>query len=289
MKRKNLLLSLLISLFFTNFVSAQDTIVSWTFPSTSADRFADVAIPLNATRYISAQYGYLQADSLSIDYTTEGFQGLPDKCAMTIGWTNNPDSANWMVKFKTTGYGDLKLYSKQFSDSSFAGPRDFKVQYKLPGGNQWVDLTTITVSSDWTTGVVNGIVLPSACNNLSQQVGIRWILTSGLDINGNALLSTGKSKIDDIIITGSPITCINELQSENLIKIYPNPSNGSFSIVNDGQNKTIKIYNILGDCIYVKESDIESVTKIEGFNAGVYFIQVTNVYNEVNISKLVVE
>ena len=38
MKRKNLLLSLLISLFFANFVSAQDTIVAWTFPSNSANK-----------------------------------------------------------------------------------------------------------------------------------------------------------------------------------------------------------------------------------------------------------
>ena len=288
MKRKNLLLSLFISLLAVNFACAQDTIVAWTFPSTSADKFADIAISLNATRYISCQYGYLQADSIHIDYTKAGYLGLPDKCASTTGWTNGVDSANWMVKFKTTGYGSLKLYSKQFSDSSFPGPKDFKVQYKLPGGNPWVDLTTITCASNWTAGVVNGIDLPSTCDNLSQQVSIRWILTSELDVNGSALLSTGLSKIDDIVITGDVISGIGNVNNSSL-SIYPNPSKGNFNIVNNGQIKTIKIFNLLGRCVYQKESAIESVTNLDNFDAGVYFIQITNIDNEVNTSKIIVE
>ncbi|MGD0711936.1 MAG: hypothetical protein ABR968_12240, partial [Bacteroidales bacterium] len=205
-----------------NSVFAQDTLIAWTFPSTSADSLADagVAALSYSTRYISCQYGHANG-RIPISYTATGAGGGSDKCAMATGWTNDPDSANWMVKFKTTGYSNLMVYSKQLSDGTNPGPRDFKVQYKLPGASSpWIDLgTTVTCANDWTTGVVNGVSLPATCDNQSSQVGVRWMVNSQLDINGNALLSTGISEIDDIVITGTSTVGINETGSENIIKV----------------------------------------------------------------------
>ena len=279
--------------FLTNSVFAQDTLIGWTFPSTSADKFADVGqTSLSfATRYISCQYGYLAADTISINYSTNGSLGSPDKCAQATGWTTNPDSANWMVKFKTTGYGNLKLYSKQQSGNSNPGPKDFKIQYKLPGStNPWIDLPggTITCANDWTTGVANGISLPATCNNQSSQVGIRWMVTSQLDINGNALLTTGINKIDDIYITGTSTVGINEYKSE-IFNIYPNPSNGNVVIKNNGDISKIAVFDLLGKCVYTNENITGQRINVSGFEKGVYLVQVTTKDNDVITHKLIVE
>jgi hypothetical protein len=290
MKKTFTIICLAIMPFLSNFVHAQDTIIAWTFPSTSADKYADagVAALSYSSRYISCQYGYLAIDSTSINYSTNGSLGSPDKCAQATGWTNNPDSANWMVKFKTSGYANLKLYSKQQGGGSYPGPKDFKVQYKLPGSNPWVDLTTVTCANDWTTGVVNGIDLPATCNNLGSQVGIRWMVTSQLDINGGTLLSTGISKIDDIVITGTSTVGINELE-ESFIKMYPNPNNGNFFIENNGDINKIAVFDILGKCMYTNESICGSRIDLSGFEKGLYLVQITTKDNDVLTQKMIVE
>jgi hypothetical protein len=282
-----------MSLFATS-VFAQDTLVAWTFPSTSADKYADFGVAAlgYSSRFISCQYGYLAADTISIDYTTNGSLGSPDKCAKAVNWTLNPDSANWMVKFKTAGYGNLKLYSKQQGGGSNPGPRDFKVQYKLPGSTSpWIDLPggTITCANDWTTGVVNGIDLPATCENQSSQVGIRWIVTSQIDITGGTLLSTGISKIDDIVITGTVLAGVNEIGSVNTVNIYPNPNNGSFCIDNNKDMNNICVYNILGKCVYTNENIIGDRTMLTGFEKGMYIIQITTKGNTVSSYKIIVD
>jgi hypothetical protein len=289
MKRIFTILTLAILPFLVN---AQDTIVAWTFPSTSADSLSDVYISANLGRYLSCQYGTWgkpSYHSIHSDYTTDGFLGAPDKCGMATGWDNGADSAYWMVKFKTTGYGSLMLYSKQYSDATNPGPKDFKVQYKLPGSSSpWVDLTTVTCANDWTTGVVNGISIPAACNNQSSQVSIRWLLTSNLDINSNTLLSTGINKIDNIVIKGTSTVGISAYESE-LISIYPNPNNGNFCIENNGEINKIAILDILGKCVYTNENNIGARTELSGFEKGVYLVQITTKDNELHSQKLIVQ
>jgi hypothetical protein len=295
MKRIFTILTLAIMPFLANSVFAQDTIVSWSFPSTSADSLVDKSIALNSSRYISCQYGTYGTTSyhaITIDYTTNGYLGSPDKSAKTIGWNDGTDSAYYMVKFKTTGYGSLKLSSKQQAGGSNPGPRDFKVQYKLTGSTSpWIDITggTIICANDWTTGVLNGIDIPSACDNQSSQLSIRWLQTSNLDYQGNVLLATGISKIDDIVVTGTVITGIDNSDSERFINIYPNPNKGNFCIENNGEIAKISVYTILGKCIYTNANITESRTEFTDFEKGMYLVQITTNDNDVYTHKLIVE
>ena len=295
MKKIITILCMAVMPLFMNSAFAQDTIVGWTFPSTSADSIADVGITLNATRYISCQYGTWGMPSyysIPTNYTTNGAGGAPDKCAQTTGWANGVDSVYWMVKFKTTGYGTMTLFSKQQGGGSNPGPRDFKVQYKLPGSTSpWIDLAggTITCANNWTSGVVNGLSLPSTCDNQSGQVSIRWLITSNFDINGGTLLSTGITKIDDIFILGSPSSGISVPDVESLISVFPDPSNGNFCIKNNGEISKLSIYDIVGKCVYTNQNIIGSKTDFSNFEKGVYLIQITTKDNGIFTQKLVVE
>jgi hypothetical protein len=295
MKRLFTLFCLALLPFFTTTVCAQDTLAAWTFPSTSADSLVDVSIALNSTRYISCQYGTWGAPSylaIPVDYTTNGSLGSPDKCAKATGWNDGTDSTYWLVKFKTTGYSSLKVYSKQQAGGSNPGPRDFQVQYKLSGTNAWTDLTggTLLCANDWTTAEVNGISLPSDCDNQSSSsVSVRWVVKSTFDINGGTLVATGISKIDDIVIIGTPMSGIEVQESESFISIYPNPSKGNFSIENNGEINKIKVYNLLGKCVYTNENVTEPKTEISGFTPGMYLVQLTSASEKIYTYKIIVE
>lgn len=293
MKKIFTLICLAMLPFFTTSAFAQDTIVAWTFPSTSADSLPDAGLSINSGRYISCQYGTYGTPSyhsIPSDYTTNGSLGSPDKCAKTTGWDNGADSAYYMVKFKTTGYNNILLYSKQQAGGSNPGPRDFKVQYKLSGTTVWNDLTggILTCANDW-TAALTGLALPASCDNQSSNISLRWLLTSNFDLNGGTLLSTGISKIDDIVVTGSVISGIQVPESESFISIYPNPNKGNFTIENNGEIKQISIYNILGKRVYNNENVSELKTDLSGFESGMYLVQITLNNSKVYTHKLIVE
>jgi len=293
---KKLFYSFVLLMFAFNTIAQQDTIIGFTFPSNSADSLPDVAISLNVNRYLSCEYGTWGATTwlnIPIDYTADGSLGTPDKCAQVMGLDNGADSVFFMIKFKTTGYHNLKLYSKQNSDSNYPGPRDFKVQYKLSGSTSpWIDIPNgvIVCANDWTTGVLDGIDLPTDCNDQGSNVSLRWLQTSNLDINGNALLASGITKIDDIIITGELMTNTSNLFSNNRsLKVYPNPSNGTFIIDNLTDVNSLQVINILGKTVYFNNDISEGQININNLDKGIYFVQSLQNDNTITIVKVIVK
>ena len=100
----------------------------------------------------------------------------------------------WKVSLSSAGFQNLKLSSKQYSVAS--GPKSFKIQYSL-NGTSWTDVSggAVTVSNNWTTGVINNLTLPSALDNLSI-IYLRWQATE------TNVSNFSTSAIDDIVITG---------------------------------------------------------------------------------------
>ncbi|MES2138905.1 MAG: right-handed parallel beta-helix repeat-containing protein [Bacteroidota bacterium] len=94
--------------------------------------------------------------------------------------------------------------------------------------------------------------------------------------------------------TASQTTGVNELLSDLTLIISPNPSNGKFTIelsssgVSNNNKYVIKIYNVLGEQIYLSELKQLTRNEIDLSNVpkGIYFV---NVYNEDKIytSKIV--
>ncbi|NCP46569.1 MAG: T9SS type A sorting domain-containing protein, partial [Flavobacteriales bacterium] len=70
---------------------------------------------------------------------------------------------------------------------------------------------------------------------------------------------TGCIYVDDINLTFSPCIGINENNASLNFAIYPNPSNGLFTIINpSGENATIEIMNIQGQVVYKNNSNSAS-------------------------------
>jgi len=81
-------------------------------------------------------------------------------------------------------------------------------------------------------------------------------------------------------VLGKPLPVgINENATINMsLHVYPNPTNGAFTISYGTLQPAIYIYNSLGKLIYVKEKTSQGSEQIDlsGYNKGIYFIKMQN-------------
>ncbi len=275
--KKLLLLALMIPIF--QLAKAQEEIVKWTFPNNAlGDTIQNGTNPLNLNQVLRAE----GTSAIAMK------NGATTYAAQATNWDNGMGVKNWNIRFKTTGYKNVKISSKQQGGGNNGGPVDFKIQYKIGIAGSWGDVTggTITLVNNWTTGVVSNLDLPAECQNQSDLVYIRWIMTSNNDINGGSITAAGVTKIDDIVVTGVLQTGINHIGT-SYFKTFPNPSASTFTVsVPEGTQK-IEVYNNIGKLVYetipVKGNNIID----ESLPAGLYFVKIT-VKGRVDIVKHII-
>jgi hypothetical protein len=186
------------------FAFGQETITGWDFPVNSG------ADSLNANLGTEQNQGYdirMEDDATGNDGMISLTEGFETYAATANGWDHGIGEKYWSVKFKASGYKNFKVSSMQYSDAVMPGPRNWKLQYRLSNQESWTNIPNgeVTAANDWSTAHVTNLPLPAETNNPSSSVYIRWVVTTNTDINGNELLYSGISKIDNIIVTGMPI------------------------------------------------------------------------------------
>jgi uncharacterized repeat protein (TIGR03803 family) len=108
-----------------------------------------------------------------------------------------------------------------------------------------------------------------------------------LILSGNVLygLTQQGGKYDAGVIfsfkdTAIHITGVNTISAGTGLKVYPNPSNGIFNIVENGElkneNQTIEVYNLIGEQVYSQKSTFNSQLTINLNNqpSGIYLYRV---------------
>jgi hypothetical protein len=222
-----------------------DTLSGWTFPTGTED-------DLNANMGTEQNMGYdiRMEDEAGNEGEITFTNGIleDDFAATAVGWDNGADNKFWSIKIKAAKYRDFRVSSKQRAGGNKPGPKDWKLQYRLSGQDVWTDIPNgdITVANEWTTGVVEDLMLPEEANYPISSVYIRWIMTSNLDINGDEVLATGVSKIDDILITGISPTGITESIAIEKITVFPNPCTEKLFVDQDSDATSYAIYNLAG-------------------------------------------
>lgn len=142
-----------------------------------------------------------------------------------------------------------------------------------------------TGSSGWQQAVVN----LSYINSLTPDT--LWILYSASSLDGTAKVGS-VLWIDDVSVTMP--TAVNQvLEDEGDIEVFPNPSNGIFSIRQQTISKkgqTFEIYNLIGEKIYSKMNNKNAALDIDiSYSpSGIYFVKI---YEEekIYIKKIVVQ
>lgn len=268
---KNLFFLITFTMFFYQ-VIAQTELVKWSFITGQfADTLPTVSTPLNATMAIRS------VGTSAITITNGQVSG--DYAATATGWDNGADTKYWCVFFKTTGFNNIKISSKQRAGGTNGGPVDFKIQYKIGEFGLWANVASgnVTLANNWTVGAVSGLSMPAECENQSELIYVRWLMTTNNDINGGILTAVGISKIDEIVISGSAVSSVDQYESANKISVYPNPSNGNFIIQLPDELNEIIIYNISGKIIYKRQyAGVQEIVDLKNVEAGIYFLYIRN-------------
>ncbi len=172
--------------------AASEVLVSWTFSKDS--NLADGGNTVNINSKAITVAGGTSTPSFNSS-------GATTYSARATGWQDGASGKYWEVEFSAEGYEVLRVFSKQRSSST--GPRDFRLQYKVGDKGMWEDApeAAIAAADNFTSGVLNGVYLPTKCDN-QETVRLRWIMSSNSAVNGGNVSSLGASRIDDIIIVG---------------------------------------------------------------------------------------
>ena len=146
--------------------------------------------------------------------------------------------------------------------------------------NGWKETYTIDVFA-YDAGTDNGTNYGSS-NSPNSPVGISMV--NGFPINGN--------KMGTITFTYKSSTLsIEDQNTLETVKIFPNPSQGNITINNAISIETIEIYNILGNL--VKSVNTENTQKIEldlnELSQGMYLVRLKDVSGKTKTQKLILE
>ena len=88
-------------------------------------------------------------------------------------------------------------------------------------------------------------------------------------------------------IFGTSILANEKFDDNTVFKIFPNPSNGIYTITADA-NTTVEIFDIVGKSILVQKNNIGQTTlNLSQYAAGMYLAKITNQNNETKTVKLI--
>jgi len=253
-------------------VNAQDTISGFSFPLNDT-----ISKRPNFGLQTNKNYAIFKEDTAtSVTDTITFTNGVTtgDYAATTTKWDNGANAKFWSIKFKAPNYTNFKISSKQRSGGNTPGPKNFQLQWRLSAGI-YADVPNgaIICANDWTTGVLNELAVPITGQGTGS-VYLRWLMTTNTDANGGIVASGGISKIDDIILTATSSTGVEETIYTNAISVYPNPSTGIISIEASDAVNEIMVYNALGSLVfYSKPSSLLNSVDLSNFNKGFYFVK----------------
>lgn len=273
-------------------LTAQETLTGWNFPVNSGPDSlnANLGTTQNKTYDIRFQW-VLTPTSDSTLNTVTFVNGATTFAAATTGWDNGADIKFWSVKFKANNYTNFKVSSKQKSDATNPGPRDFKLQWRLSSGT-YADIagSTVTLGADWTIGTVTDLPVPITSQGTGS-IYIRWIMASNADINGGTVASSGQSMIDDILVTGVNSIGQNEILYTSRLKVFPSPNNGTFTLSSTESMDAMTITDLSGKTVFTmtNPSRKQSIT-ISDAKHGLYILKIRFSGNDQEIlTRLVVE
>ncbi len=93
-----------------------------------------------------------------------------------------------------------------------------------------------------------------------------------------------------VTINVNPCTSINELESSNVVSLFPNPTSGSFTVYMQGESdKEVIVYNSLGKIVHSKfiESNEKIMLDIGDLSEGIYLVRIKT--NSLMITKKIVK
>jgi len=95
----------------------------------------------------------------------------------------------------------------------------------------------------------------------------------------------------ELAFVTTDLTTVEEIPNNSAIKIFPNPSDGAFTITYNTLQPAISIYNSLGKLVYKKEKAAQGseVIDVSGLAEGMYIVKVSSAKGVLYNGKLVIQ
>jgi hypothetical protein len=158
-------------------------------------------------------------------------------------------------------------------------------------------------------GFPDTILCNSICSNISY--GMKYLGQNNINVINNNWCTTDSAFIESIIYDGydnisyglvaflpvdttcSPVslTSINEISTEHIFQIFPNPATSTFTIKNISSIKPslLQIINVFGEIVYTEKLFAKNEYVVDAnFAKGIYFVSVSDKENNV-VRKLIIE
>jgi len=171
----------------------------------------------------------------------------------------------------------------------YAPVADFEVDATNPGVGQeinFTDLSTGTVTEwlwEFDGGTPANSILQTPEAIVYDVVGLYDVkLTISNDYGSNSML---KEDYIDVHPIG-----ISEFLNDDMVKIYPNPTNGILNIKNtSGEQIIMSIYSLTGQMIFENSIQVGIKTiNLENVEAGIYFVRYITESQQLNTGKLII-
>ena len=208
--------------------------------------------------------------TVEIDYSVGWWKFIYQKTSLPVG----APPSNYNVTFNV--HTDLITGNVSadgiYIGGGFVGGNDALLLDDSDGDGVWTGTTSLPESGGHFT-ILNGNCSDWSCKE---------------DISGQSCADPGNYNDRNNLLGGftqdttlnlqfgscdTPGTGIFEL--DNNLTVFPNPSNGIINLKSDHIINTLRIYNIIGDLILIKNLYFnKSILNIESLTSGIYFIEV---------------
>jgi len=272
--KKHLLLFAIV--LFSIGAFAQDTISGWTFPVISGPDSLNANLGTTQNKSYDIRFQWVLTPVTDSTLNTIIFYNEGGNyAAETDGWDNGADIKFWSCKFKAEKYKDFKVSSKQKSETGFPGPRDFKLQWRLSSGiYEDIPNSALTLTYDYADGTITNLPVAITGQGTSS-IYIRWIMTSNTDIDGGTVASTGRSIIDDILITGTSTLGTDEIVYTNRIKFFPVNNSRQYQVVSTVPMASLTITDVQGKSICSENNPgMHASFNLNNASKGIYLITI---------------
>lgn len=153
----------------------------------------------------------------------------------------------------------------------------------LDSGGNWKTSISIPMTFVYDAGTDSGSNYTSGNNDVNTPISVFNMSNAIEPFNGN--------DIGSIEINLTNVLSVNETSALEVVKLFPNPSQGNVTISNSRNLETVEIYNILGRL--VKRINVEQVTKLEvdlsDLSKGMYLVKISDIHANSKSKKLILE
>ena len=153
----------------------------------------------------------------------------------------------------------------------------------MNGDGTWKSSIHIPMTFVYDAGTDSGSNYTSGNNDVNQPISVFNMSNAIEPFNGN--------DVGFIDITLTNVLSVDDVESINSVKLFPNPTQGNITITNSRNLETIEVYNVLGRL--VKRIEIEQDNRMDldlsDLSKGLYLVKMSDINDNAKTQKLILE